>query len=196
MSRCAIVILAAGGSTRMGSAKQSLEFQGETLLQRAVATAMASVCRPIVVVLGARANELQKQLDGLPVSVVINHQWADGMGTSIRCGVAAIGPVDAVMIFLCDQPLITAQHLDQLVAAHFKSDKHITAAFYAGTAGTPVIFGSALFEELQALEDGQGGKALIHRHPEMVGHFPLPQAEMDVDTAEDFARLAKAVDGT
>jgi molybdenum cofactor cytidylyltransferase len=192
MSRCGIVILAAGGSTRMGSPKQSLEFHGATLLQRAVATATASVCRPIVVVLGARADELRKQLDESAVSVVVNHQWTGGMGTSIRRGVSATGAVDAVMIFLCDQPLITANMLDRMVAAHFKSDKQITAAFYAGTVGTPVVFGSALFQELKSLQDGQGGKAIVQRHPELAGHFPLPQAEVDVDTAADFSRLLES----
>jgi molybdenum cofactor cytidylyltransferase len=100
--------------------------------------------------------------------------------------------VDAVMIFLCDQPLVASQSLDRMVESHFNSSNKITAAFYAGTAGTPVVFDSSLFAELIQLKDHQGGKTLIHRHPEMVGHFPLPEAELDIDTKEDFARLNSA----
>jgi len=191
MSRCGIVILAAGASVRLGVAKQALQFEGSSLLAHAVNTALASTCRPVVVVLGARAGELQMLLSGQPATVVLNPNWAAGIGTSIRAGVSAIGtdPVDAVMIFLCDQPLISASKLEQMVAAHFSSGKAMTAAFYAGTFGTPVIFPASLFDELLALEDTQGGKAILNRHPDQVQAFPLPEAEMDVDRPEDFERL-------
>jgi MobA-like NTP transferase domain len=107
---------------------------------------MASVCRPIVVVLGSCAEELKKHLIGLPVTAVANDQWANGMGTSIRWGVSAIGSVDAVMIFLCDQPLVTAQSLDQMVHAHFSSGKKITAALYATKRTESNMTGGASIE--------------------------------------------------
>jgi len=191
MPRCGIVILAAGASTRMGSPKQSLQFEGESLLRRAVAMAMSCKCRPIMVVLGCGADELKGQLNGLPISIVTNERWPAGMGTSIRAGITAIGKVDAAMIFLCDQPLVSAAALDELVEAHFQSGKQITAAFYAGTAGTPAVFASSLFDELLSLEDHQGGKAIIQRYPEQVFTFPLPEAQTDIDTAADFARLVR-----
>lgn len=193
MPGCGIVILAAGASTRMGVAKQSLQFEGSTLLLRAVNTAIASVGRPVFVVLGARADELQATLQNQPVDVVRNEHWKKGMGTSIRAGVSAVrsSTLDAVMILLCDQPLISAEILDRMVTAHFAEKQPITAAFYAGTLGTPVIFSATLFDELLSLGDNQGGKAILQRHADRVQAFPLPEAEMDIDTAEDFKRLTQ-----
>jgi molybdenum cofactor cytidylyltransferase len=187
------VILAAGGSTRMGAAKQSLEFEGSALLSRAVSTAIQSKGTPVVVVLGARANELVKLLPGQPVQVVTNPNWKTGMGTSIRAGVSVIrsNAIDAVLILLCDQPLISAAQLDQMIDAHIVSGRPITAASYAGTFGTPVIFAASLFDELLKLGDAQGGKAIVNRHRDQVKSFPLPEGEMDVDTPADFARLTE-----
>jgi len=191
MPHCGIVILAAGGSSRMGVPKQSLQFEGSTLLLRAVDTAISSVCRPIVVVLGAGAEEFEKALLGKPVKVAVNSNWSAGMGTSIRAGVSALGysEIDAVMIFLCDQPLIPASMLNHMVSMHFAKAAPITAAFYADTFGTPVIFSASLFDELLSLQDQQGGKTVLARHPNQVTGIQLPEAEVDVDTMDDFNRL-------
>jgi molybdenum cofactor cytidylyltransferase len=192
MPRCGIVILAAGASVRMGVAKQSLKFEGATLLLRAVHTALKSNCEPVVIVLGARADELQKSLCGQTVEVILNESWSAGMGTSIRAGVSAIAsqPIDAAMIFLCDQPLISAAILDRMVEAHFSSDQSITAAFYGETTGTPVIFSASYFDELKALGDAHGGKSLLKKYPDRVQMFPLPEAEMDIDTPSDYQKLS------
>jgi molybdenum cofactor cytidylyltransferase len=191
MSRCGIVILAAGASTRMGLAKQSLEFEGSTLLLRAVQTALASPCRPIVVVLGANAQLLHPLVRDHPVQVVLNPDWSQGMGTSIRAGVEAVAahPLDALMILLCDQPLIHTQALDQMWSAHLRANKPITAASYAGALGTPVIFSSTHFAELCQLQPHQGGKTVLQRHPHQVHPFPLPEAAIDVDTPDDYQTL-------
>jgi molybdenum cofactor cytidylyltransferase len=173
----------------MGTAKQALEFQGQSLLRRAVSTALACQCRPIVVVLGSRAQELAQQAQGMNVTVVVNDNWPAGMGSSIRAGMSGIGAVDAVVIFLCDQPLVTSQSLDRLVATHFESGQKITAATYAGVVGTPVVFSGSLFDDLRTLPDAQGGKAILARYPEAIHQFPLEEAEVDVDTIADFERL-------
>jgi molybdenum cofactor cytidylyltransferase len=191
MKQCGIIILAAGGSTRMGVAKQSLGYQGSTLLHRAVETAIASVCRPVVVVLGARADELRPLVDESNATAIINLLWEQGMGTSIRAGVAAmrLTALDAAMILLCDQPLISATTLDRMVESYFASGKQIAAASYAGSLGTPAIFAASLFEELLGLADSQGGRAVIHHHPGQVHAVEMPEAETDLDTMEDFSRL-------
>jgi molybdenum cofactor cytidylyltransferase len=143
-------------------------------------------------VLGARADELKESLGGQNVEVILNDQWSAGMGTSIRVGVSAIWlhPIDAVMIFLCDQPLISAEMLDRMVEAHFDSDQSMTAAFYAGNTGTPVIFGAAHFEELKSLGDAQGGKVLLKKYPDQVQSFPMPEAAVDIDTPADYQKLS------
>jgi molybdenum cofactor cytidylyltransferase len=171
----------------MGRPKQLLVYRGKTLLRRAVEAAVASGCEPVVVVLGSDARGLAQQLAGLAVQVVVNDRWADGMGTSIRAGMAAVGDVDAVVIFLCDQPLVDTELLNRLVASHFQGGKPITAAFYSGVEGTPAVFSSSLFDELGNLENGQGGKALFARHA--VQRLALQEAAVDVDTAADYQEL-------
>ena len=180
----------------MGVAKQSLEYQGTTLLRRAIDTALASVCRPVVVVLGARSDELRSLVDQSDATIVVNAQWERGMGTSIRAGVTTLAadPVDAAMIFLCDQPLISAMALDRMVERYFASTKKMAAASYGGALGTPAIFAASLFDELLAVEDSQGGKALLNRHADQVQAVAMPEAEIDLDTMEDFKRLAPGTD--
>jgi molybdenum cofactor cytidylyltransferase len=87
---CAIVILAAGSSSRLGRPKQLLKYQGKTLLVRAVETALASVCRPVLVVLGAGSGQLRGEVSGLDVRILINPDWETGIGGSIRIGVKAV----------------------------------------------------------------------------------------------------------
>jgi len=113
----------------LGQPKQLLSFRGRSLLRHAAETALASVCRPVVVVLGAFAERLNGELSGLPVTVAMNLQWAEGMSSSIRAGLKALaaesaGP-NAVVIMLCDQPLVSAQFLNRLVAVHQSSGKGI-----------------------------------------------------------------------
>src|SRR5947199_10804400 len=90
MSHVGLLLLAAGGSARMGAAKQLLRCEGQTLLRRAAETALASVCRPVIVVLGARCDALRPELHGLPVEITENPDWALGMGSSISAGVQAM----------------------------------------------------------------------------------------------------------
>ena len=189
---CGMIILAAGASRRMGRPKQMLEFEGQTLLRRAVTTAVDSVCRPIVVVLGANADLMKVHLHGQPVMIADNAQWTTGMGSSIRAGIALLQHADAAMIFLCDQPLVTTASLDRLVASHFQSGAPVTAASYAGATGTPAIFSASIFSELSQMDPAHGGRAVIQRYRDRLNVFPLLEAQMDVDTEEDFERLKRS----
>jgi molybdenum cofactor cytidylyltransferase len=191
MSHCGIVILAAGGSSRLGRPKQLAPWGGRTLLRRAVETALESMARPVVVVLGSDAEKMKGQIAGLDAQVVINPIWQRGIGTSIRAGAAALADekLDALALILCDQPLIDAPMIDRLIAELFSSGKSISTAAYAGTLGTPAVFGAALFGELLALGDDQGGKAILKRHAADVHAIELPAAEVDLDTEEDLRKL-------
>ena len=116
--RVAIILLAAGGSQRMGRPKQLLPFEGTTLLRRAAQTALATPCRPIVAVLGAHAVESARELAGLEIHTSENSNWPAGMGSTIKVGLhraTAIDPaIDAVLLMLCDQPLIGPADLARL----------------------------------------------------------------------------------
>src|SRR6266436_9799703 len=106
-----LIVLAAGASTRMGTPKQLLLHEGRTFLRRAGETALASACHPVVVVLGAHADQLQVELERLPVLIVENRRWEEGMSSSIRVGletlVAEDEGLDGAVIMLCDQPFVT-----------------------------------------------------------------------------------------
>jgi len=191
----AVMILAAGPSTRLGQPKQLLSFRGRSLLRHAAETALASVCRPVVVVLGAFAERLNGELSGLPVTVAMNLQWAEGMSSSIRAGLKALaaesaGP-NAVVIMLCDQPLVSAQFLNRLVAVHQSSGKGIVAAEYGGEGGVPALFSRAYYPELAALRGSRGAKPVIVRYANQAERIPWPEAAIDVDRREDILLLGR-----
>jgi molybdenum cofactor cytidylyltransferase len=188
-----IVILAAGGSSRLGFAKQLVQVDGVSLLRRITDEAMASSCKPIVVVLGARAAELRSEIEGLPVVVAVNADWQTGMGSSIRCGITALRKsepaLEGVLIALCDQPRIGRALFDRLVDARMRSNKLICAAKYANAIGTPALFSSSLFAELEELPDADGGREVIRRYPLDTEPVEMPEAEIDLDTPADLARF-------
>jgi len=188
-----LILLAAGGSSRLGHPKQLLPFQGRTLLRRAAQTALLSCCRPIVVVLGAQPDCLRPELAGMEVLITDNPAWEQGMGSSIRAGLVSL-EVSApeaigVVLMLCDQPLITSDALDALVQAHADTGSPLVASEYGGACGVPAFFSRALFPELRALPDAQGAKPIIAYHASETVALPLPAGIWDVDTAADYERL-------
>jgi molybdenum cofactor cytidylyltransferase len=193
MSHCGIVILAAGGSSRLGRPKQLLELAGKTLLRRAVDTALASSCRPVFVVLGSQSDELAGPIAGMPVTILFNPDWPSGIASSIRVGIAAARrESDAAVLMLCDQPFVTSAAIDRLVQRHEAGGKAICAAAYEGTLGTPALFDASLFGELLELSGQEGGKKIIQRHAAEVEGVDLPEAAADIDTEVDFIRAMKA----
>ncbi|MGB3430109.1 MAG: nucleotidyltransferase family protein [Burkholderiaceae bacterium] len=186
------MILAAGPSRRMGQPKQLLHLAGRTLLHRAASTALSSSCRPVIVVVGAHADQLHHELSGLDLLVEENPAWMDGIGTSVRCGIEAVRRhpgADSALLMLCDQPLVTPELIDQLVATHRRTGARIVACEYADTVGVPALFGRGLFEELIALDGDTGARQVIARHADEVVRVPFPAAAFDVDTPEDLARV-------
>ncbi len=195
----AIILLAAGASTRMGRPKLLLRYGSRSFLRHAAEVAAASICRPILVVLGAYANQLQSEIDDLPVRSVINERWADGMGSSIQVGVGALKTYDradnteALVLMLCDQPFVTAAVIHNLVTAFRSNGKSISASEYGGTLGVPAVFGREYFAALAALSGAAGAKHIIAAHASEVMRVPFPQGATDVDTPEDYRQLQRAM---
>jgi molybdenum cofactor cytidylyltransferase len=192
------VVLAAGGSSRLGHPKQLVEVGGRSLLRRAVEIASAADVDSVTVVLGASADAVIPEIAGLAVRIAHNPAWRSGVGSSIRCGVRSLeGFRDAagVLFMLCDQLRLTAAHLDRMIAAFRDDAAAIVASGYAGTAGVPAIFSSAFRDELCDLEDAQGGKQLLERHSGYVRVVPLPGGELDLDTADDLRAASRVPDG-
>jgi molybdenum cofactor cytidylyltransferase len=182
----------------MGSIKQLLDFGGQPLLRHAVESAQSAGCHPVIVVLGANATEIRPALAGLDVEIVLNERWAEGMGTSIQAGLRALEnrDIQGAILTLSDQPLVTPDFLRGLVDRHHQSGRRIVAAQYSGTAGVPVFFAREAFPLLLALKPDQGCKGVILGHPAEALLVDCPEAAMDIDTPEDYARArGKQIDG-
>ena len=191
------LVLAAGASRRMGRPKQLLPYRGRSLLRHAAETAAASRCQFVTVVLGAHAENLRRELGNLLmpriVQIVENPGWADGLGSSIAVGVRALitaeERVEALVIMLCDQPLISAQFIDKLVETYERTGKTIVASEYKGTTGVPALFDNALFTELMALGEDSGAKHVIAKHKDDVARVPFAEGAIDIDTPQEYERL-------
>ncbi len=187
------VVLAAGSSSRMGRPKQTLQYRGESLLRRAALAALGAGCRPVIVVTGAHAERSREELRGLDVLEVENPRWETGMGSSVREGVGALveaqAEASAVVLLLCDQPLVDAGVIAALVAAYRATGSPVIASQYSGSFGVPALFDRTLFDELTRLDARAGAKQVIERHAPRAHFVPFPGGEFDVDTPEDFSRL-------
>ncbi len=182
------IVLAAGGSRRMGRPKQLLPFGGGTLLRHACRTVLDTPFRPVVVVLGAEAERCREEIGHLPVQVVVNPHWDDGMAGSLRAGIEALegdASVEAALVVLADQPRVTADDLVRLAA--LATADVPAAAGYGEVVGVPAVFPRRLFGELKALEGDTGARKVLARHAPAL--LPLPGAGLDLDTPADYARL-------
>jgi molybdenum cofactor cytidylyltransferase len=192
-SSVGLIILAAGASTRMGTPKQLLLYQGRSFVRHIAEVAIASVCQPIAVVLGANAKRIKPEITHLPVHVVENQQWAEGMSSSLRVGLKALLTVtqnlEAVAIALCDQPFVSSPMLDQIVEAYHFTGQAIIASEYAGTLGVPALFSHTLFSELLALKNTEGAKQIIRKHIQEVFSVPFPEGAIDIDTPKDYEQF-------
>ena len=187
----ALLLLAAGASTRMGQPKQLLPYQGRTLLRHAAETAVATGCGPIVMVTGALHDALVAEAAGLPIRAVHNAAWETGMASSIRAGLLAVQAAEpaAVLIMLTDQPLVTPELLRALLAQQQETQAPIVAAAYGDTLGVPAIFAHSMLPELLKLQGAQGANRLIASLGVAVGRVPFPAGLLDVDTPEQYAAL-------
>jgi molybdenum cofactor cytidylyltransferase len=184
------VVLAAGPSTRFGSPKQLVRVGGRPLLHTAVTRAAEVTGNALIVVLGAGAAELAPLLKHSPGSVVVNHEWREGLASSIRAGVARLPAACAgVMLVLADQAAVSADDLRRLAGSWRKQPQYIAAAMYAGTCGAPAIFPRSAFRELGELRGDAGARMLLRRNADRMVRVPMPSAALDVDTPEDLLAL-------
>src|ERR1700722_1047546 len=179
MSSVAAVVLAAGGSSRLGEPKQLVRLGEENLLERAVRVAREVGCWPVVVVLGASAEVIRSQCSLGDARVLVNEGWEEGMASSIRLGVGALSEVDGCVVMTCDQPTVTVGHLSQLIGNDVKASR------YAGRNGIPAYFPAAVFGDLMELRGVKGARGLLAG----VGFVELEGGELDVDTWGDLVRV-------
>jgi molybdenum cofactor cytidylyltransferase len=185
----AALVLAAGRSSRMGGPNKLLaEIAGRPLVRIAVEEALASRARPVIVVTGHQRERVEAALAGLPVALVHNPHFADGLGTSLKAGVAALpAEADGVIVCLGDMPQVDAALIDRLIGA-FDPDKGalVVMPTIDGKRGNPVVWSRRFFGDLMAVEGDVGARYLIGRYPEAVAEVPLSgnAALTDIDTPE------------
>lgn len=186
-----VIVLAAGGSCRLGTPKQLLPFRGTTLLRHAVEAAVASHADHCTVVLGHEAGLCTQQISNMPVQIQANPAWRQGMASSIRAGLEAAlrrhPGMDAVILTACDQPHVTAEVLNGLMEAHLGTSSGIVASSYAGTRGIPALFAACWFPQLARLQGDRGAKGLFEAAGQDLSVVPFPGGAVDVDTPLDYA---------
>jgi CTP:molybdopterin cytidylyltransferase MocA len=192
------LILAAGAGRRFGGPKQLAELDGVPLLQHAVDAMLgADGIGPVRVVLGAHADRVLAAVDLGAATPVVCDGWDEGMAASLRCGVAALGGCDWVVVTLGDQPRITAQVIDAIVteALRVRAGCAAVRAAYDGRPGHPVALARSLFPAVAALRGDVGARDLLDaamtRSVE-VGHLCRPD---DVDVPADLEALRASVGG-
>ena len=200
MEKIATVILAAGQASRMGQPKQLLKIGEQNLVQRTVQTVLTAQCYHVVVVTGAYADQVQLTLRDTSATCVHNATWEEGMGSSIRTGMHAVldtsPDTQAVMILLCDQPLVTPQLLRKLVVAHAITQQVLVASEYNGIQGVPALFHRSLFPSLLSLSGAVGARKFIQQYSAGVVVVPFSEGKYDIDTPEDYERMKKLLGST
>jgi molybdenum cofactor cytidylyltransferase len=187
----AVLILAAGASRRLGKPKQQLVFHDQTLLHRIIATAADLNAGPVLVVLNGEIMLPESET----IKTIVNHQWQEGMSTSIRCGIEMLQKtfpsIETVIITVCDQPYVSVDLFQELIDTYRQTKKPIIACSYADTIGTPVLFHQSIFQELQELNGDKGARHLLNKDKHRVGLVNFPLGAIDIDTEEDYERLIK-----
>lgn len=184
------VVLAAGSSSRFGSAKQLVRIGDRPLLTLVAGRAAEVVGHALIIVLGAGAAELAPLLRHSPGSVVINRDWREGLASSIRAGIARLPASCAgVMLVLADQACVTADDLRRLAGGWRRQPLHIAAASYGAALGVPAILPRHLFGELRELKGDTGARALLRRHMDRLLKVPMASAAFDLDTPDDLLEL-------
>ncbi|HKF22412.1 MAG TPA: NTP transferase domain-containing protein [Candidatus Angelobacter sp.] len=191
-TRVAAIALAAGTSRRMGTPKQLLRLGDKSLLERTLDNVRGSGVDEIVLVLGAAEDEVRRQVATEGMRVVVNPDFQQGMGTSLRRGLAAVSPsIEGAFVVLADQPFVRSSTLDQMLAYREKHAPQILIPFYRGFRGNPVLLDRSVFPELMNLTGDIGCRAIFGSHTESIHKLPVedPGILLDIDSAEDWKRL-------
>jgi molybdenum cofactor cytidylyltransferase len=184
------IVLAAGASSRFGSAKQLVRIGDRPLLSLVSGRAAEVVGHALTVVLGAHAAQLAPLLKHSAAAVVVNRDWREGLASSIRAGIAHLpSSCTGVMLVLADQACVTAEDLRRLAGAWSRQPLAPAAARHGVTVGAPAIFPRHLFSELGELRGDSGARMLLKRHADRLVTVPMASAAFDLDTPDDLLEL-------
>jgi molybdenum cofactor cytidylyltransferase len=191
------VVLAAGTSSRMGAPKLLLPLGDRPVIARVMSAVSATSATPVALVFGPAAERVRAALPPGRWEAVLNRAYHSGMASSLRAGTdwleaqPAVETLLGAVVLLGDQPLVTREMIESLLQRAHEQPERIWAATYSGERRHPVYFPRALFAELQALRGDEGGRSVVARHRDRleVVEMEPPEAAMDVDTPEEYARV-------
>ena len=195
MANIPIILLAAGGSTRMGQPKQLLPWGNKTLIEYQIQK-LLKTGNPVNVVVGSNTNRVIPVIEKLDVNIFINKNWKKGMGSSIATGINGLKnkfpEAKGVLIALLDQPLVPPKHFQNMLRA-FQPGKQqiIISKSVSGWEGVPVLFDQCYFDELQNLSGKKGAKEIIQTHNHVLKRVELDNLLEDIDTPEAYHQLLK-----
>lgn len=195
MNNIGIILLAAGESKRMGSPKQLLDIDGKSLLRRTAEVALATDCYPVVMVIGANKAQIAPEIIDLPLTVIDNPMWHEGMSSSVKMGMAGLymtyKDVDAVIMLVCDQPYLSVSLLTRMIDVYRTKKPPIVACKYGEETGVPALFDRKLFEELLTLTGDKGAKPILMNHLDEAYLITFEAGSVDLDTPEDYEAFQK-----
>ena len=177
----------------MGRPKQLLPYNGKSLLAHPVDTANDADANPVIVVVGANAALMEKDINEKKVHVTENTEWNEGMASSVRCGIKTLLQIapgsDAAIIMVCDQPFVSPALLNELIAEQKNTGKSIVTSQYENAIGPPALFHKTVFPELLALKGDAGARKIIEKSETDVATVSFAKGEIDIDTESDYKAL-------
>jgi molybdenum cofactor cytidylyltransferase len=186
------ILLAAGESRRMGSPKALLHYQGQTFIERICTAFLTAGVDELIVVLGARAEEIGRALPSYPVlRSVVNPHYFQGQLSSLMVGIGALSPEsEAAVVNLVDHPMVSTETIKAVIDSFRTAPLPIVIASYEGKRGHPVLFSSQVYGEIFAAPLDQGAKVVVRKDPARVREIPLddPGILADIDTPEEYRR--------
>lgn len=195
-NRIAGIVLAAGQSSRFGTAKQLLAWGETTLVGRVTRVALSAELDPVIVVTGCESERVEAALRDQPVRTVFNPEFASGQSSSVMRGVDALpANINAAVFLLADQPGVTSEVVRLLIQSHRETLAPIVLPTYQGKRGNPVLFDASLLPELKRVTGDTGGRALFEKYENSIVRVPVdePGILLDIDTPEDYDRAVKEI---
>lgn len=190
MNSIAVLVLAAGNSSRMKDIKQLLKINNKTLLETTLETAKKVVSENVFCVLGANAKKIKKKTSTKNVKFIFNKNFDEGLSSSIICGINHIKKepknYNGILILLADQPEVSREYLKKLISLFNTNLNKIVASSYYKSVGVPAIFPKKYFDKLKLLKGDKGAKEFLQNHKTKIIKLERNQPFKDIDTQEDY----------